>query len=217
MPLLKHDELDKDTSAKCHPISNLNTIFKFIERLVLARLSQHLMFSPSFNRAQSAYWCLHSSEMALLQTMYAAYRPMDWGKATLIVALDISAAFDTVVDSTLLSHLHNNFGVRGNALSWISGFSAYLSGQSQIVHVGLASSTPSIAAAECFKDRYFGWSSSLSTHLQLQASNTTGINSSMLLNTLNFLWRSLSQRLWHLETSLVALQAWLAMNGLNRP
>src|SRR5208282_4178802 len=38
-PLFKHAGLDTNNPSNFHPISNLNTIFKLIERLVLTRLS----------------------------------------------------------------------------------------------------------------------------------------------------------------------------------
>ena len=46
------------------PISNLNTISKTIERLVLRRLLPHLLASANFNPLQSAYRSGHSTETA---------------------------------------------------------------------------------------------------------------------------------------------------------
>ena len=37
---------------------------------------------------------------------------------TLLVLLDLSAAFDTVSHDVLLDRLHNDVGLRGNALNW---------------------------------------------------------------------------------------------------
>ena len=139
MPLLERDGLDKDTSANYRPISNLITISKIIERLVLARLHQHLISSSNFNRAQSAYRRQHSIEMALFQTMNAAYWAVDRAKLLWLLL--------SIYPLLLYCHSFYTFklfawqiGVGGNALSWIS---SYLSGRSQIVHVGSASSTSS--------------------------------------------------------------------------
>ena len=54
LPLLKKPSLDKEQMDSYRPISNLTTVSKVIERLVLARLRPHLLASPSFARLQSA-------------------------------------------------------------------------------------------------------------------------------------------------------------------
>ena len=51
----------------------------------------------------------------------------------LLVALDISAAFDMVSHSTLISRLSYSFGITDSALSWLS---SYLSNRSQFIALG---------------------------------------------------------------------------------
>ena len=58
--------------------------------------------------------------------------------STVIVVLDISAAFDTICHSKLLDRLRDEFGFEGVALTWIE---SYLSGWSQFVRIGQQSST----------------------------------------------------------------------------
>ena len=53
-------------------------------------------------------------------------------KATAVVLLDPSAAFDTIDQLSLVNRLTRWFGVRDTALRW---FSSYLSGRSQSVKV----------------------------------------------------------------------------------
>ena len=57
----------------------------------------------------------------------------DGGRSTLLVSLDLSAAFDTIDHDVLLSRLNHSFGVAGVAHSWIK---TYLSHRSQVVRVG---------------------------------------------------------------------------------
>ena len=140
-PLLKIEGLDKNIPANYRPISNLNTISKIMERLTLVRLRQHLVGSSSSNSAQSAYRRRHSTETALLQTTDCAHRTIDRGEATMLIALDISAAFDMVAHSTLLHRLSYSFGTDDVALRWIK---SYLSKRSQFVRIGTLSSKPTV-------------------------------------------------------------------------
>ena len=90
---------------------------------------------------QSAYKEHHSTESALLKVKNDILMNMDAQKVTLLVLLDLSAAFDTVRYDFLLDRLRTAIGVSGKALEW---FTSYLSGRSQQVAVngGLPSSFP---------------------------------------------------------------------------
>ena len=90
---------------------------------------------------RSAYKEHHSTELALLKVINDILFNMEAQKVTLLVLLDLSAAFDTIRNETLLSHLRSRFGVNGKALDW---FASYLADRSQHVAVngGVSSTFP---------------------------------------------------------------------------
>ena len=137
LPLLKKPTMDKDEMSSYRPISNLTTVSKVIERLVLERLRPHLLASPSYPRLQSAYRCGHSTETALLHVLNTVYAAADDRKATVLVGLDLSAAFDTISHVVLVGRLEQQFGVDGGALSWLR---SYLTDRQQFVKLGEHSS-----------------------------------------------------------------------------
>ena len=104
-PLIKQHGLDPDDPSSYRPISNLNTISKILERLVLARVTLHISSLSSIDRFQSAYKRAHSTETALLRVTNDIFNAFDAGQSTVLVALDLSAAFDCIEHSTLLSRL----------------------------------------------------------------------------------------------------------------
>ena len=131
-PLLKKTGLDQDNLSNYRPISNLNTISKIIERLFLSRLRIHIAATGNFNSKQSGFRTNHSTETALQSILNDVYRAIDAKKLTLLVALDISAAFDALEHNILLRRLQYTFGISGPALNWIG---LYLSGRSQFVKI----------------------------------------------------------------------------------
>ena len=72
-----------------------------------------------FSKRQSAYRQGQSASTLLLSA--------DNKEITVLIGLDLSAAFDTVCHSTLTQRLQTEFGVSGTAISWIQ---SYLHGRS---------------------------------------------------------------------------------------
>ena len=101
-PLLKKTGLDRDNSANYRPISNLHTISKLLERILMSRLIAHVERSPSYNRYQSAYRKGYSTETAIIRLLNDIYYNADNKARTFLLQLDLSAAFDTLDSETLL-------------------------------------------------------------------------------------------------------------------
>ena len=73
-----------------------------------------------------------STENTLLEIHNDLILAMDRGEVTSLILLDLSAAFDTVDHSILLTRLQNCFDLDGLSLDW---FSSYLSLRSQAVSI----------------------------------------------------------------------------------
>ena len=141
-PILKKPNLDANDTSSYRPISNLSVISKLLEKLVLARITRHLQDNNLFPTYQSAYRQFHSTETAVLRVFSDVLGAADKGKLTLLVLLDLSAAFDTVDHQILLQRLASSFGFDGVSLSW---FHAYLTKRECQVRVhGTASSTSTL-------------------------------------------------------------------------
>jgi len=136
LPLLKKAGLDRSSLANYRPISNLSTVCKILERLVQARLRPHLMSSTNFSQFQSAHRRGHCTETALL--LDNVYTTGDKKQVTLLIGLDLSAAFDTVCHQTSVQQLQTEFGVSGTELSFIQ---SYLTDRKQFVKLGQHKST----------------------------------------------------------------------------
>ena len=80
----------------------------------MSHMNRHNLFS-SF---QSAYRPGHSTESALLKVVNDLLLVMDDEKLSVLVLLDLSAAFDTIDHGILLHRLQHVFGIQGTVLSW---------------------------------------------------------------------------------------------------
>ena len=98
------------------PISNLPFISKLCEKVVAMQLTDHLLRNNLMEPFQSAYRPNHGVETALLRVCNDILRSMDKRKITVLVLLDLSAAFDTVGHQILLHRLQSRFGVTGVVL-----------------------------------------------------------------------------------------------------
>ena len=136
-PLLKKDGLTP-VFKNYRPNCNLAFISKLVETVVAKQLQYYLNCNNLFPVFQSAYRQNHSTETALLKVTNDILLNMNSQLVTLLILLDLSTAFDTVDDDTMLHQLEYSFGIQGKALSW---FASYLSGRShtnQLIPVPIA-------------------------------------------------------------------------------
>ena len=127
IPLPK--KLDEDSVFQnLRPVSNLAYIFKLTGRAVFNQIYDHIVWSGICPLLQSAYRRHHSTETALVNVTNDILLNMNSQRVTLLVLLDVRAAFDRVDHGILLRRRNTSFGIRGRALKW---FSSYLLGRSQ--------------------------------------------------------------------------------------
>ena len=131
LPTLKKCGLDI-AYRNFRPVSNHPYVSKLSERVAADQLIDHMTINGLHHELQSAYKKHHSTESALLKVRKDISLNMDGQKVTLLILLDLSAAFDTVRHDILLDRLRSRLGVTDQALNW---FTSYLSDRTQRVAV----------------------------------------------------------------------------------
>ena len=114
------------------PVSNLQYVSKLTEKVVFNQVYDHMVSNAIFPALQSSYRRFHSTETALIKVMNDILLTMNSQHVTMLILLDLRAAFDTVDQRILLERLSDEAGIRGTALN---GFRSYLSDKSQRVSV----------------------------------------------------------------------------------
>ena len=138
-PTLKDHKLDPEALSSYRPVSNLPFVSKLIEKVVYQQLTFHIESNNMHDEHQSGYRKFHSTETALLKLTNDMLMALDQGKISLLIFLDVSAAFDTVNHQVLLDRLKQLYGISGTALKWIS---SYLQNRSQVVTINGTCSDP---------------------------------------------------------------------------
>ena len=136
-PLIKKLNLDPNELKNYRPVSNLSYISKITEKIVSLQIIQYLKNNSLFEKHQSAYRQLHNTETALIKITNDLLLSADDKKVSVLVLLDLSAAFDTIDHTILLSRLQKTFGFGGTVLNW---FKSYLSNRVQCVKINNISS-----------------------------------------------------------------------------
>ena len=98
-PLLKKPSLDKNLLKNYRPISNLPFLSKIREKVVLHKILSHLQENNLSNPFQSTYRAGHSTETVLLRIVNDILSALDNDNISVLLLLNLSAAFDTKFSS----------------------------------------------------------------------------------------------------------------------
>ena len=140
------------------------------------------------NPFQSAYRPDHSTETALLATLDGCFSAIDGGRSSVLLSLDLSAAFDTIDHANIMKRLQTSFRICRQALEWIR---SYLTDRRQFVRIGQSLQTRACVILASRKGRCLGrcylW---LMFRICLQSPVNTEYLSTSMRTTRNSLWRS---------------------------
>ena len=114
-------------------VSNLSFISKIVERAGMVQIMDHCNSQKLIPSFQSAYRKNYSCETCILKIVNDILWSMENKKVSILVALDLSAAFDTVNHEILLKVLEHRFGITHMALNWCC---TYLSNRKCKVIIG---------------------------------------------------------------------------------
>ena len=91
---------------------------KLLEKVVLHKRLSHLQENNLSNPFQTAYRAGHNTETVLLCIVNDILSALDKNNISVLLLLDLSAAFDTIDNQILLSRLNSVFGIQSTALQW---------------------------------------------------------------------------------------------------
>ena len=131
-PLLKKAGLEIEKNVNYRPVNNLPFFSKLIERVVKKRLEGHMTTNALHEPSQFAYKSNHNTETMMIELCDEVLLGFDENLATVIIFLDLSAAFDTIDPDKLTQILHEELGIGGVALLW---FRSFLTGRTQRVKI----------------------------------------------------------------------------------
>ena len=137
-PLLKKANLEL-VDKNYRPVSNWEFSGKLIEKAATDQIMEHISDNNLMEPLQSAYCSGHSMETALLKVKSGILKALGNQEIICLILLDLSAVFDTILKTGLLSRLEKRFGILGMCLNWIE---SYLTNRTQKVCLGSCTSTP---------------------------------------------------------------------------
>ncbi len=128
----KKPTLNTSLIENYRPVSLLPFIAKTLKRVVFKQVSLFLSQNNKLDPKQSGFRSGHSTETALLSVTEALRIAKANSKSSVLILLDLSAAFDTVNHQIVLSTL-SSLDITGIPICW---FESYLTGWSYKVAWG---------------------------------------------------------------------------------
>lgn len=128
-PLLKQGS--KDNMANYRPISLVPTVSKIVEKIVLARLINHLDENNLYPPSQHGFIAKRSTITALIELVEFVIDKLETGNTVSTTFLDLSKAFDCLNHQHIIMKL-KALGIRDVALHW---FKDYLYNRRQVVEL----------------------------------------------------------------------------------
>ena len=119
------------------PISLLPSVSKLAEKVVQLQISRHMDNFHLWHGNLHSYRKNHSTASALAQVSDTTFQASDEKEIAAVIAVDESAAFDSLSHQILLNKLQL-YGMHSNTIEWIED---YLSARSQYVTIGAQDSS----------------------------------------------------------------------------
>ena len=120
-PLLKKKGLSLELQ-NYRPVSNLSFLSKILEKAALRQITKYIEVNKLLPHYQSAYRKNHGVETAMLKMYSDLLSAIDNSQVTIVVMIDLSAAFDTVDIPTVIDILHDEFGIKDTPLKWVESY-----------------------------------------------------------------------------------------------
>jgi hypothetical protein len=131
-PTIKKSGLDIDVNNNYRPVNNLRFFSKLVERVAKIRKDEHMTHNSLHTPEEFGYKQNHNTETMMLGLTDEVLRGFDENQATIVIFLDLSAAFDTIDPEKLLQIMRDELGITGVALEW---FRSFLTGRTQRVKI----------------------------------------------------------------------------------